>query len=202
MSVKRNSPEIVALKREIEEKSDVRPQVNDDFEKLREKIFEEVKELVSVTTLQRVWGYSSRTVENLSLHTMNILSGYMGLKDWDAFCERLHSTAMSQSQMFDIAGISTADLNSGDRLVIGWQPDRLCTLCYLGDNRFITEESVNAKLKKGDTFSCLHFELDKPLYLENLQSADGSVSGKRYGAALRHGLSTLQMKKANTPIKK
>lgn len=196
MSVKRNSPQIVALRRRIEEKSGVTPRVNEDFEKLRERIFKEVKELVSVTTLQRVWGYSSRTVENLSLYTINILSTYVGARDWADFCEILHAGALSESNMFDIEGISTADLHPGDRLVIGWQPDRLCTVRYLGDNRFITEESVNAKLRKGDTFSCLHFALDKPLYLENLHSADGYVTGKRYGAALRHGLSTLQLQKS------
>lgn len=193
MSVKRNSPETVTLRRMIEDRSGVRPQINEDFERIRESIFEATRELVSASTLQRVWGYSSRSVENISLNTMNILSRFVGAKDWLDFCESLRNHGGTESQMFDIEGVSSSDLQPGDRLVIGWQPDRLCTVRYLGGNRFITEEAVNAKLKKGDTFSCLHFELDEPLYLEDLRSADGSISGKRYGAALRYGLSVLQL---------
>lgn len=192
MSVKRNTPEISALRRAVETKSGITPRIYEDFEKLKERIFEDCKEMISASTLQRVWGYSSRSVENLSLNTINILSHYIGCEDWSGFCKSLSNRGESESEMFDIEGISTADLKPGDRLVIGWTPDRLCTVRYLGDNRFLTEEAVNAKLKKGDTFSCLHFELDQPLYLEDLRSVDDAVVGKRYGAALRYGLSVLR----------
>ena len=148
MSIKRNSPETMTLRRMIEDKSGVRPQINEDFEKIRECIFESTRELVSASTLQRVWGYSSRSVENISLNTMNILSRYADAKDWLDFCQSLRNHGVSESQMFDIEGVTSSDLQPGDRLVIGWQPDRLCTVRYLGDNRFITEEAVNAKQKR------------------------------------------------------
>ena len=44
-----------------------------------------------------------------------------------------------------------------DMVKISWLPDRMCSLRYLGDNRFIVVESQNAKLLPGDTFSTLVF---------------------------------------------
>ena len=193
MSVSIHLPEVVALKRDVENRSLITPRTHEDFKRLREIIFDSLNESVSESTLERIWSYSSRKIRNVSIYTLNVLSRYAVGSDWEEYCHNLAIRQKSESGIFDINGISTDQLQPGDRLVIGWQPDRLCTVRYLGGNRFITEEAVNAKLKKGDTFSCLHFELDQPLYLEDLRSPDGSISGKRYGAALRYGLSVLQL---------
>lgn len=196
MSISIHLPEVAALKRDVENRSLITPRTHDDFRRLREIIFQSLNESVSESTLERIWSYSSRNIQNVSLYTLNLLSRYADGSDWEEYCRRLAKKQNSESGIFDINGISTEELNPGDHLVIGWQPDRLCRILYLGDNRFVAEETKNAKLKKGDTFSCLHFQLNQPLCLENLKSADGSVSGKRYCAALNYGLSVLQLEKS------
>ena len=55
-----------------------------DFDFLSERIFEEVHEKVSSTTLKRIWGYlqNDNTPRSTSL---NILANYVGYADWDNF---------------------------------------------------------------------------------------------------------------------
>ena len=195
MSVSIHLPQVVALKRDVENRSLITPRTHEDFKRLREIIFDSLKESVSETTLERVWSYSNRNIRNVSIYTLNVLSRYAVGSDWEEYCRNLAIRQKSESGIFDINGISADQLQPGDRLIIGWQPDRLCRILYMGDNRFVAEETRNAKLKEGDTFSCLHFQLGQPLCLENLNSADGVISGKRYCAALNHGLSVLQLEK-------
>ena len=195
MSISVHLPEVAALKRDVENRSLITPRTHDDFKRLREIIFDSLKESVSETTLERVWSYSNRNIRNVSLYTLNLLSRYADGTDWEEYCRRLAKRQKSESGIFDINGISSDALHPGDKLVIGWQPDRVCRILYLGDNRFVAEETKNAKLKEGDTFSCLHFQLNQPLCLENLKSADGKVSGKRYCAAINYGLKMLQLVK-------
>ena len=195
MSVSIHLPEVVALKRDVENRSLITPRTHEDFKRLREIIFDSLNESVSESTLERIWSYSSRNIRNVSLYTLNVLSRYAVGSDWEEYCHNLAIRQKSESGIFDINGISTDQLRPGDRLIIGWQPDRLCRILYLGDNRFVAEETRNAKLKEGNTFSCLYFQLGQPLCLENLKSADGVISGKRYCAALNHGLSVLQLEK-------
>ena len=196
MSVKSTRPEIETLKRDIENRSLIVPRTHVDFLKLREQIFNRINDYISESTLERLWSYSSRNAENFSLRILNLLSQYADDCDWEEYCRRLSLRHNSESDMFDVDGVSASELRPGDRIVIGWQPDRQCRIRYLGDNRFVAEETRNSKLQDGDTFSCLHFQLGQPLYCENLESADSSRPKKRYCAATVHGLSMLQLKRS------
>lgn len=57
---------------------------NRDFEKLSEQIFTDTKKRLSVTTLKRIWGRAER-VANPSSGTLDILSEYLGYKNWREF---------------------------------------------------------------------------------------------------------------------
>ncbi|MEO0572468.1 MAG: hypothetical protein AAF039_12245 [Bacteroidota bacterium] len=54
---------------------------NKDFETLSEQIFERTKKRLSVTTLKRIWG-RAEMVANPSLATLDILSEFLGKKNW------------------------------------------------------------------------------------------------------------------------
>ncbi len=54
---------------------------NKDFEALSEQIFETTKKRLSVTTLKRIWG-RAEMVANPSLATLDILSEFVGKKNW------------------------------------------------------------------------------------------------------------------------
>ena len=59
---------------------------NYDFEKLSERIFDETKVSLSVTTLKRVWG-RIKYPHDPSLTTLNVLALFIGFPDWRAFLQ-------------------------------------------------------------------------------------------------------------------
>lgn len=193
MSIDRTSPEFISLLAKVERRVGLKPQTHNDFVVVRDRIIEMTKEHISETTLERLWGYSSRGYKNTSLRTLNVLSKFLGHKSWDGFCKQLLTATRTESDMFDLESVSTDDLNVGDCVTIGWLPNRRCTLRYLGDNRFVAVEAVNAKLQPGDTCMCLQLQLGSPLILDDLRAADGSLRSKRYGAGLKHGLTMLRL---------
>ena len=91
----------------------------------------------------------------------------------------------NESAIFQGEGISTAMLQTNDKIEVCWQPNRRCIFRYLGDNQFIVEESINAKLHTGDLFNAATFIVGHPMYLDNLLRTDGTrtfyVAGKHNG---------------------
>lgn len=193
MSIESNIPQVATLRQRVEGKFGSAPRVHSDFCILVDDIFDNTREHLSETTLERLWNYSTRRYDTVSRRTLDVLCRYIDLSDWEAFLMALKEETGNESDMFDAREVNTDNLKPGDRLRIGWQPDRVCVVRYLGANRFVAEETLNAKLNSGDTFSCSQFMLHSPLYLENLTDDDGMLRGKRYGVALQHGLTMLQI---------
>ena len=104
----------------------------------------------------------------------------------------------SESELFIDKAICAADLNIGDKLRIGWPPDRICTIRYLGDNNFIAEETANSTMQPGDTFSCIQIQKGRPLHLDNFRKA-GSTEKLRYVVGINTGL-TIKVNLCSGPI--
>lgn len=193
MAIDSKTPELALLRERIEMAFGRKPEVHSDFEELRIHIFSETKEYVSATTLERIWGYSTRGYNSVSKRVLDILAAYAGEEGWNNFLLSLKEKEGSESGLFDLETINSEELEPGSRIRIGWPPDRLCIIRYLGDSRYIAEETLNAKLSPGDTFSCIQFQLHHPHYLTDLRDIDGNMKGRSYGIGLRHGLTTLQL---------
>ena len=86
MSIKINSPQLAALRTEIE-KIIGEMHSHSKFIKLQELISIKCKEHISVSTLERIWGYSTRNVENVSVKTLDIISNFVDADGWTMFCE-------------------------------------------------------------------------------------------------------------------
>jgi len=142
-----------------------------------------------------VWGYSTRGYNTVSLRTLDVLSRYAEGCDWQEVCEKLASECGCESELFNTEHIHTNNLDVGDRLQIGWLPDRLCTVRYLGDNRFVAEECHNSKMQMGDTFSCLQFSLGKEVILSDFNSfaATSPIPHQTYSIGRHNGLTTLRL---------
>ena len=153
MAVKSNIPQISALRKRVEERFGKPLTVHADFLALVAVIEMEQRQHISESTLERVWGYSTRGYDTISLHTLDVLAQYATGRYWDDFCRLLHAESECESELFDVEHISSSDLSVGDRLQIGWLPDRLCEVRYLGDNRFVAERCENSKMQRGDTHS-------------------------------------------------
>lgn len=189
MSVKANIPEITALKGRVEEVFGASLQTHNSFIALADAIDRALREHVSESTLERLWGYSTRSAEAISLRTLDVLSRYCGFASWKAF--KQENKGAVESEEFTRGGISAQDLQPGERLRLGWLPDRMITVCLGTGGRFTVEESVNSGLKPGDSFVCGWFQTGRPLYLDHFRRA-GSEEETRYVAGERSGLTVLE----------
>ena len=152
-------------------------------------------EHLSPTTLERVWGYSTRHYDTVSRRTLDVLARYIERVSWDDYCDYLKHTADTESDFFTEGILDVSSLTVGTCLRLGWQPDRVCEVRYLGDYRFIVESVTNGSLRVGDTFSCLQFQLGKPLYMDCFER-EGEPTGQsqRYAVGRENGLTMVEIK--------
>lgn len=190
MAIKSNIPQIAALRHSVEERFGKPLMVHADFLALVAVIEMEQRQHISETTLERVWGYSTRGYDTVSLRTLDVLSQYGAGCLWAKFCEELE--AECESELFNVERVVSADLAIGDRVRIGWLPDRVCEVRYLGDNRFVAERCKNSKMREGDTFSCLQFSLGEEATLSDFCQSNASTS-QTYIIGKKHGLTILAL---------
>ena len=185
-------PEIYELRLRIETSIKRKIQTPADFDFLRGIIWERTHEQISTSTLKRLWGYVDG-VDNARNSTLNVLSKALGYENWDAFILKLKSENVDNSDLVMSESMSSSDLKIGDRLMIAWQPNRVCRLKYLGDNQFEVMESQNSKLKVGDTFRCGLFILGEPVYINDLRQNNGTGEPKLFVIGNKSGLVKLRI---------
>ena len=185
-------PEIYELRLRIETSIKRKIQTPADFDFLRGIIWERTHEQISTSTLKRLWGYVDG-IDNARNSTLNVLSKALGYENWDAFILKLKLENMDNSDLVMSESVSSSDLKIGDRLMIAWQPNRVCRLKYLGDNQFEVMESHNSKLKVGDTFRCGLFILGEPVYINDLRQNNGTGEPKLFVIGNKSGLVKLRV---------
>lgn len=191
MNIKTDIPQIALLRERIEKSIDFPLNTHGDFLRLSAGIEFTLREHMSESTLERLWGYSTRRYDTVSVRTLNVLCRFIGIHSWEQFCESISSEG-HESELFTGSTINAADLAVGTRIRIGWLPDRMCTVRYLGDNRFVAEETQNSTMQSGDTFLCLQFQKGRELHLDDFRKADPSERF-RYVVGINSGLTTLEI---------
>ena len=180
-------PELQALLEAVEQRFKGPVRTTAGFERLSAAIEYELGEGLGASTLKRLWGYiPSRTTPRLT--TLDILARYAGHKDFKAFCDSLRAEDSSDF-LPERTILTTAELAEGDRVRIGWAPNRLVTLAYLGDARFEVLESINAKLQPGDRFETTCLIKGWPLFVPGILR--GSSLTSPYIAGKAHGLTLI-----------
>ncbi|NDV57645.1 hypothetical protein [Bacteroides sp. 519] len=181
----KQTPELAALKEALEKFVQRKMNGPTDYEYLSDAIKQKQKEGLNPTTLKRMWGYIGGA-ETPRRSTLDILSKFLGYEDWDGFLKHLADNSAIESSFFSTRNINSKDLAIGNRVAVSWHPNRRCEFEYLGDARFKVLSSLHAKLRPGDTFECLSFMQNQPLYLSNLiQGENEAVS---YVAGAKGGL--------------
>lgn len=186
-------PELQSLLSAVEERFKEPVRTTAGFEKLSANMEFQLGERLGATTLKRIWGYiPSLTTPRLS--TLDLLARYVGHKDFKSFCKSLHA---EDSSDFVTARnyITTAELREGDRILIGWAPNRLVKLAYLGGEQFEVRESANAKLRAGDQIEASCFLKGWPLFVPGILR-DGTMTPP-YIAGKAHGLTRIEVIKDN-----
>lgn len=192
MSVSVNIPEIHALRQRVEETFGQPLATHNAFIALVDTMDASLREHLSESTLERLWGYSTREADAISLRTLDVLSRYTGASSWKDFCALLKASSSVESEEFSGDSLIATRLQPGTRLQLGWLPDRLVTLTYIGHNRFVVEASLNSSLQPGDSFECIQIQPGRPLYLDRFRR-NGSSAESRYVAGERSGLTSVQV---------
>lgn len=192
MSVNVNIPEMTVLRTKVEEVYGKPLQTHNSFILLVGAIEANVREHVSESTLERIWGYSTRDVEAISLRTLNVLSQYVGSSSWKDFCAEIKRSSPIESEEFSGDSIISANLIKGTHLSLCWLPNRQIEIEYLGKNRFQILVSLNSSLKPGDSFECLQIQVGRPLYLDRFRRA-GSQDETRYVVGEPSGLTFVKV---------
>ena len=189
MSVQANIPEITALRRRVEEMFGASLQTHNAFISLTDAVDKALREHLSESTLERLWGYSTRGADAVSLRTLDVLARYCGFQTWEAFKGDLKGAV--ESEEFSREGIPAEELLPGDRLRLGWLPNRIIMVRLTEDRRFVVEESLNSSLCPGDSFTCTWLQKGRPLYLDHFRRCD-STEETRYVAGERSGLTMIE----------
>lgn len=138
-----------------------------DYDYLSEHIFSRLHIMISATTLKRLWGYLK---ENTSprLATFDVLSRFVGYRDWSEFCKSVGGSETIQSDIIISRSLSVEQLEKGDKVLVTWLPDRQCVFEFCGGNDFKVIKSENSKIKAGATFRCSFLIEGEPLFIDHL----------------------------------
>lgn len=190
MTQRKEIPELQYLLELVEKQYGRKLSTTTDFESLSVIIEKTTGELLSSSTLKRLYGYVSlNTVPRKT--TLDILSRFIGNRDYETFRISLSNDPQFSSRFFSAKTVTTSELKAGDRLRIGWPTNRIVTLNYLGNDLFEVETSVNASLVKGDRFRQVSFMKGYPLYLSRILR-DGDYT-PAYVAGMNSGLNLIEV---------
>ena len=161
-----------------------------DFSLLAIEIERVTHEHIAENTLRRLWGKISG-YDTVFTRTLDVLCRYVGCEHWNAFVVSLHKQSSRESDIIsDGTSIKVEDLTPGDRIRIGWLPDRICIIEYVGGRMFKAVDTRNSTLQVGDTFECSIMIKNYPLFVDNL--VHGGEHCQRYSIGLNNGLTTLE----------
>lgn len=183
----RKMPELAYLLSEVEKKYGRRIATTTDFESLSVVIEHQIGELISSSTLKRLWGYVSLN-PTPRIATLDILSRYLGHKDFRDFCDGLKESQSFVSTFFTARYQTVAELAAGASVTVGWAPNRLVKLHYLGDFLFEVVSSANSQLQPGDRFELSEIIVGYPMCISRIlrdgQYTPSYVAGRNGGINL------------------
>ena len=182
-----STPEIEELKRIVEQRYGKRLLTTTDFEVFSLHLQKKYGLTVSSSTLKRLYGYVG-DMHKPRVATLDQLAVYIGHRNYTAFVEWLKTISRYNSSFFNASQVLSSSLAVGDMVEIGWSPNRLLLLEYLGDSTYRVTESHNSKMQVGDTFVSGCFIIGYPLYLPNLirngEPTPSFVAGRNGGLTI------------------
>ena len=165
--IDRNMPELAYLLTEVEKKYGRRIATTTDFESLSVVIEHQIGELISSSTLKRLWGYVSLN-PTPRVATLDVLSRFIGHRDFKDFCNYLKDSRVYASNFFTSKCQTVAELKPDSIVQIGWAPNRLVKMLYLGNYQFEVISSENSQLMAGDRFELSEIIVGYPLFISRI----------------------------------
>lgn len=188
--MRREIPELAYLLSKVEEVFGRKPLTSSDFDDMTASVDSKTFQHVSTSTLKRLWGYVQPSPMPRMV-TLDILSQYAGYSDFRHFCEELRTSEVFSSLFFSATTVLSRDLSEGACLTVGWAPDRVVELTYLGGDLFEVKDGGASQLKRGDRFLKSEFLLGKPLYIAKIFRGEDETPA--YEAGKVGGLNLLKV---------
>ena len=186
-------PELTSLIKKVEEKYGRKVNTSTEFEALSVTIERETGDYVSASTLKRLWGYVTLQ-PSPRIATLDVLARYTGSSSFADFRQQLKTDPSFESSFFTTRFVVTDELAEGDLVTLGWSPNRLVRLKYLGSSKFQVISSENSKLLAGDEFSASQFMLGYPLFVDRIYRAGNYTPS--YVAGKIEGLNLLEVNRS------
>ncbi len=191
MAINTKLPQITALKLAVEKRFGHTIESRTDFVLLTTEIENVTHEHLAENTLRRLWG-RLKGYDTVYTRTLDVLCKYIGYDHWSAFCQALQTENNIESDIIrGKESISVEELTPGNRVRIGWLPDRLCVIEYIGGRTFRAIQTQNSTLQEGDTFECSIILKNYPLFVDNL--VHGGEHCQRYSIGINNGLTILEL---------
>lgn len=160
-----------------------------DFTQLSDDIFQNNKDMISPTTLKRLWGYLKQESPSPQTRTLNVLASFIGFTDWLEYCNYQKSQNNYSSEFVEHHTQHCFLMKPGEKIRVSWHPGRKLVLRHEGDSDLFTViSSEGSKLEAGMTVHCESFTENEILTLKNVKgvSLTGScdyICGKIGGIA-------------------
>lgn len=180
-------PEIAELLSFVEKKYSRSLQTTTDFDEFSLHLKNQAGTIISTSTLKRLWGYVNDS-HTPRIHTLDLLSRYVGYEHFYAFCLWLKSSTAYNSSFFTTKQVLAKELNPGSEVEIGWSPNRYLRLRYSGGALFEVVEAKHSKLQEGDCFEVASFlmgqSLSLPYVLRDGARTSPFIAGRNGGLTL------------------
>lgn len=191
-----NNAEIEQLKNLVEDKYGKGLNTTTDFESFSVELHYKAQLNLSPSTLKRLWGYVSDS-HKPRVATLDVLARYLGHADYRTFVRWLKTSTRFNSSFIHADQLVSNALAVGDEVEIGWKPNRLIRLRYLGNSFYEVVSADNSKLRVGDRFLTGCFLKGQPLFLPYLlrqgERTEPFVAGRNGGLSI---LKVLKLTKA------
>ncbi|MBR4802057.1 MAG: hypothetical protein IK041_04530 [Bacteroidales bacterium] len=182
-------PELSFLLESVAKKWNKRIATPKDFELLSEEISSKSSESISASTLKRIWGYDNYK-SSPSIRMLDVLAKYAGSDSFRSFCNGLKKNPAFVSGFLTTGYIESSELEKGNHIQVGWNPNRLVELEFLGDSRYKVVSNCNSKLREGDEFELSAFIQGFPMYISHILRNGEKTS--MYAAGIKDGLTLVQ----------
>ena len=180
-------PEIAELLLLVEKKYSKVLRTTTDFDMFSLYLKQEQNELISTSTLKRLWGYVN-DLHTPRKQTLDVLARFLEFENFDIFCSWLKSSPLYNSSYFTTKQVLASDLQPGTQIEIGWSPNRYLLLQYKGSSFFEVIKSEQSKLNSGDGFEVASFMMGQPLLLpyvlRNGEKTPPFIAGRNGGLTL------------------
>ncbi len=177
------------IKQMILEKFNSPIQYPQQCEVLALAIQEETGQMLSTTTLKRMLGFVNGPA-NPRPSSLDIVAQYLGYPNYNLLAKDLGEDA-DISDFRVVESIDSADLVVGEQIQITYHPNRVLVLSYLGDNKYLVNESRGSKLLKGDKLMIAGFYVGFELLISDVERDKQHLGS--YQAAKHGGLTSVEI---------